>query len=163
MSSKAQFFSSDFFLSFVLFMLMFAGFYFAWEYSNELIAHSYALRNIETRGVQASDVLVRTKGSPENWDSSNVNSLGIASSENIINHTLLSRLSSVEYNTSKFLIGLQAFDYYLLVEDFNSQQIFSYGLFPSTTAKTVIPVTRYVLYQNETSKTPARMRLIIWG
>lgn len=162
MSAKAQFFSTDFFLSFVIFLLLFAGFYFAWNYSNNLISDSYNTRSMETRGVQASDVLIRTKGIPENWNSSNVVSIGIANSENVINKTLTLRLSTINYNISKALLGIQDFEYYLVIEDFNSSMIFTYGLNAPSSSKIILPITRYTLYDNESSKIPARMRLIIW-
>ena len=78
MSRKAQFFSTDLVFSFVLFVLFFSGYYFAWDYSENMISSAYETKKMETRSVQASDVLVRTSGSPENWDNANVVSLGIA-------------------------------------------------------------------------------------
>lgn len=165
MSNRSgQLFSYDFIISATIFMFFFSTFFFVWDYLNRQIAWQSELRDIQERAALLSDVLVRTAGYPENWTSANVESIGLATGEdNVIDPARLFALNATNYSAARDVMGLgQRYEMYLMLNDAANNTIFTYGRYPSS-PKAVVPINRYVLYDNSTSRPRAALRLVLWS
>lgn len=164
-NSKGQLFSYDFIISAVVFMFFFSTFFFVWDYLNRQIAWQSEFRDIQERASLLSDVLVRTAGYPENWTSTNVESIGLATTgeDNVIDPGRLFALNATNYSTARNAMGLgQRYGLHLQLNDTMNNTIFAYGQYPySPTA--VVLINRYVLYDNSTSRPRATLRLMLWS
>lgn len=162
-SNKGQLFSYDFIVSAVLFLFFFSTFFFVWDYLNRQVAWQSELRDIQERASLLSDVLVRTDGYPVNWTSANVETMGLAGEDGIIDQSRLSALNATNYSTARDVMGLgRRYELYLQLNDTANRTIFVYGQ-PVSSPKVAVPINRYVLYDNSTSRTRATLRLILWS
>jgi len=142
----------DFVASLVIFFLVLIPLLFVWNYVNLQNMEQRTFDEIETLALKISDSLIRTKGIPENWNSSNVNVIGLAEEENVLNATKVSEflyMGNSEYDLTKsILIG--KYDFFFSVTDLNGT---SYGTIGSKPAdRTIVPVERYCLYNERVVK-----------
>jgi hypothetical protein len=142
-NKKAQVWSMDFVASLVMFLLVLIPLLFVWNYMNIQNAEQRTFDEIETLALKVSDSLIRTKGIPENWNSSNVNVIGLTKVSEFI------YMGNNEYTLTKnILVG--TYDFFFSVTDLNGT---SYGTIGSKSAdKTIVPVERYCLYNERVVK-----------
>lgn len=159
-----QLFSYDFVISATVFLFFFSTFFFVWDYLNKQIAAQSELKDIQERAALLSDVLVRTGGYPKNWTPANVETIGLAmSEENVLDPGRLSALNATGYSTARDVMGLgQMYGLHLQLNDTQNNTIFTYGQYPAS-PKAVVPINRYVLYDNSTSRLRVTLRLILWS
>lgn len=166
MSNKSgQLFSYDFIISATVFLFFFSTFFFVWDYLNRQIAWQSEMNDIQERAALLSDVLVRTRGYPENWTAANVETIGLATTgeENVIDPGRLFALNATNYSTARNVMGLgQKYGVYIALNDTANNTIFTYGQYPSS-PNAVVPISRYVLYDNSTSRPRATLRLLLWS
>lgn len=103
-----------------------------------------------------SDFLVSTPGEPTDWNNNTVIALGLAGYDRNLSEKKLNNLSNLNYNYTKGLLKIDIFDYdySILITDLNKTAqgiVYSYGISPSPSAKTMIKIRRYVIFKNETS------------
>ncbi|RLI96216.1 MAG: hypothetical protein DRO99_04875 [Candidatus Aenigmatarchaeota archaeon] len=157
MHRKAQIWSTDFTASIVVFLSVVAVFIFAWGYISTEMQNSVVILNAERDALALSDSLIRISGEPDDWDAGNVEVIGLADEEHVLNSTKLVRFASIGYGKAKALMGIGDYGFHFSVLTPNGTSVFSTGLYPQN-ASVVVPVDRYVLYENR----PARARLILW-
>ncbi len=167
MSTKkaGQLFSYDFIISAMVFLFFFSTFFFVWDYLNRQIVWQSDINDMQGRAALLSDVLVRTSGYPANWTAANVETIGLAatSEENVIDPGRLAALNATDYATARNIMGLgQKYGVHLQLNDTSNNTIFTYGQYPSSPTA-VVPINRYVLYDNSTSRPRATLRLIVWS
>lgn len=152
LNRKGQVWSLDFVTSLVLFFLVLIPVFFIWNYINIQNMEQKTFDEIETLALIVSDSLIRTKGIPENWNSSNVNVIGLADEENVLNSTKVSNFLSMGNSayslTKNTLIG--KYDFFFSITDLNGTQYGTIGSKPAD--KTVVPVERYCLYDDRVVK-----------
>jgi hypothetical protein len=161
---KAQAWSMDFAASVVIFITALAIAIFALNYTLNQNQQTIEMNVMENAAMSASDALVRQPGIPEDWNSSSVVTLGLASQENILNESKLQNFLSMDNDTIKTLLGIGNYNFYFevrypngsLASLPNGEQI-GKGDQPSG-ASTIIPVERYVIYMEKI----ARLRLVLW-
>jgi hypothetical protein len=162
---KAQAWSMDFAASMVIFSTALLLILFAWNYTVQQNQEQVGFNFMENAAIAASDSLIRHGGTPEDWDQSNVVTVGLASSENVINDTKAESLMQINDTDFKRLLGIGNYEFYFEVRYANgtiastpSGQALQKGIYP-TEASTIIPVERHVLYMEKI----ARLRLIVWS
>lgn len=156
---KAQLWSTDFALSAVIFFLALGIMVFAWNYTTIQAQESLLVSDLENSAILVSDFLARDPGYPQDWNTSNVQVIGLASSENILNPGKIQSFLNMSYSKAKILLSIGDYEFHFEVLYMNSTLIngLSFGSQP-TNAEAVVPIERPVLYQGS----PARMKLIIW-
>jgi len=164
MSRKGQVWSMDFAASVVIFSTALAMLLFAWLYITSQSGQQTMFIEMESAAMSASDSLVRQPGVPENWNSSSVTTIGLASSENVLNETKVSYFLDLENGTIKSLLGVGNYDFYFEVRYANGTlaQLFdgawvAKGNYPEN-ASIVVPSERYVIYMEK----PAKMNFMLW-
>jgi len=133
---------------------------FVWDFTTNQINEQIDIREIESSAIHASDVLVRTPGYPSNWKHNDFISIGLAESENIINHSKVLELNQTDYDSLRTVLGLSDYEFYIRILDLDSNIIFEFGN-QSDSSSFVIPVRRYCIYDNGTRRL-AYFDLVVW-
>jgi len=119
---KGQLFSTDLFMSFFIFIIVFGVLMVFWSNALENQARDERLKDLELEVMRVSDLLVRTTGYPENWenlDSDNIRNIGLVSSDRHIDNAKLNAFLLLSYSESKIKLSVQRFDYYFRLVNAN--------------------------------------------
>jgi hypothetical protein len=149
---KGQVWSLDMITSIVIFLLVLIPLFFIWTYINMQNQQQIFFDEAENLALSVSDALIRTKGLPEYWDESDVNVIGLASEENVLNATKVSYLISMagsDYNRTRTLLT-GGYDFFFNLTDLNGTSYGTAGSKPMD--KMLIPVERYCLYNERIVK-----------
>jgi hypothetical protein len=140
---KAQIWSFDFAVSFVVFFMVLIPMLFLWNYVNTQQLNQRIVDDVEIKALAASDALVRTAGIPQDWNGTTVRSLGLADEENVLNSTKVGYLLSMDYATLKGMLT-GGYDFNLTFSDLNGTAYGGIGTSPAN--RTSVPVVRYAKY-----------------
>ncbi len=161
-SKKSQAWGIDLTIGFTIF---FAGVVLLYLYSVNSSSETEATEQLNYDGNIIAESLL-SAGSPDDWNSGNVNKIGIAYA-NIINETKLERfysLANSDYQKTKELFNTR-YDYLFSLSvnmTINSQvteQIGKPGASPENiNTKNLVKITRFVFYKNK----PSTMYLYVW-
>jgi len=161
---RAQVWSMDFAASIVIFSTALALLLFAWMYTINQSGQQTMFIQMESAAMSASDSLIRQPGVPENWNSSSVITIGLASIENVLNDTKVGYFLDMENSTIKSLLGVGNYDFYFEVRYANGTLAqlaggdwVAKGNYPEN-ASIVVPSERYVIYMEK----PAKMKFMLW-
>ncbi len=149
---KGQIWSLDFVTSIVVFMVAFIPLFFIWTYVNTQSQQQILFDQVETLTLSISDSLIRTKGFPEGWNTSNVNLMGLASEENVLNSTKVSyffAMGNSEYNRTKAILT-GGYDFFFNLTDINGTEHGTIG--NKQQNRMMVPVERYCLYNERITK-----------
>lgn len=120
---KGQIFIYDAVFALAIFLLLFISLLAVWQSSFDSINDSRKLEEMKTKAINASDLLVFTKGSPDNWHNislNDVNSVGLVSSARVIDSNKLNAFQSSEYASLKNKMNLPEYDFHLSLEQDNA-------------------------------------------
>ena len=149
---KAQVWSLDFIVSIVLFLSVLGPLFFVWSYVNTQSQQQIFFERTETLALSISDVLVRSMGFPEGWNENDVNVIGLASDDNVLNSTKVSYLFSMgnsDYNKTKAILT-GGYDFFLNLTDINGTVHGTIGAKESD--RTFVPIERYCIYNERITK-----------
>ncbi|MFA5246494.1 MAG: hypothetical protein WC408_01225 [Candidatus Micrarchaeia archaeon] len=105
---------------------------------------------LEYSAIAASDVLIKSSGTPSNWEDNitGLKMIGLASSPNVLSLNKLSNFSALDYSIQKTMIGIDL-EYYFYLEYANGTKIFSNGN-SSLSGSQITVIRRIALLGNET-------------
>jgi len=162
---KAQMWSMDFVVSVTMFFIAVIMILFAWDYTASENYEQITFNEMQSKGLIVSDVLVRTGGSPSDWNETAM-AIGLVSEENIIDEDRLRNfIFYMDYNDSKGIMGIRNYDYYFTMKNLDNEtmqldsQNIEKGNSPSTNVNMIVPVQRYVIFQEEIAK----IDFILWS
>lgn len=163
---KAQVWSFDFAASVIVFFMIMSVLFFVWQYTTIQNEDQMLFNDMENSALTITDTLIRTRGFPEYWNASNVEILGLASEENVLNETKLLMFVQMGYDDSKRILGVPAYQFYFQVLHLNGTQATANGTelvaglnpldYPNST--TVVPLERYILFDSKVAK----LRFMLW-
>jgi len=159
----SQIFSLDFASSASIFMIFFVIFLLAYSRLKDETDYSERMRNLMLSSNKVSDVLVGTKGFPEDWTNETVETIGLASEENVLSSGKIASLADIPYSNSKALLPIGNFEFFLNLSELSTgAPIFSYGIFPYNNSTSIVPARRLVLHSNGTGRTLAKLEVLVW-
>ena len=155
-NKKAQIVSLDLTIAIVLFSIIVIAIIVFFDLFLNRLQTNLIETEILNNAFAMSDFLVTTSGEPTMWSNTSVRVLGLADYDRVLSEAKLNNLSKLNYNYTKGLLKIDIFDYdySILITDLNKTSqgiVYSYGISPSPSAKTVIKIRRYVIFKNETS------------
>jgi len=168
-NNKGQLFSSDITIASVIFLVAIATAFFLWNSTTETINNAENLRNLEKRGSETIEQLIRTPGVPDDWNVFTVQVPGLATEDRIINETKalafinLLATNSTDYDQNKYILGLGNYDFFLNATYLDNSQVvidglpFAVGKKPTIT-KNSISLFRTTIFND----TIVRLNFIIW-
>lgn len=118
--AKGQINSIDFMFALFLFLFMVAWLLSIWTGNLGVALAEQAFGEMREKSFQIADVLVRTQGTPENWEELGVyetDAIGLAVKDRVVDAEKVSAFveaghSAADYNRTKEIFGIVPFDYY---------------------------------------------------
>ncbi len=149
---KGQVWSLDFITSVVAFLIVLIPLFFIWSYLNIQNQQQILFDEVETLTLSISDALVRTKGLPLDWNTTNVDMIGLASQENILNATKVSyflNMGNNDYNRTRAILT-GGYDFFFNLTDINGSSYGTIGSKPPN--RMTVPIERYCLQRQRIVK-----------
>ena len=152
MYRKGQLSSLDFIGSVVVFVLLLTGIIFFWNIYTLRFNAQLERDALTFQLVKISDLLVEHPGIPTHWNETNVEVIGLVSSDRKLHADKLSAFMNITYNKTKTLLNIDQYDFYFRIVDLNGAfikangQFIEKGAFPSTTEDSIITIRRIALY-----------------
>ena len=101
---------------------------------------------MEAKAIEVSELLVKTQGSPYNWenDTSSIAVIGLADQENVISHSKVVSFSSLSYDDAKNYLGISR-DFHISLVINNSTTVFTKG---NSTNTSSVSIRRPIIYNS---------------
>lgn len=140
--SKGQVISLDFIISILIVFIILAYINDAWNTTTETSRKYLTSESIKKNILITTDFLVNTPGYPDNWEKSpsNVNVIGLAKNDRIINQDKLDAFLVMDYDELKSKLNTGGWEFYFKLKTSDV----TYGLNP--TSDNVVFMRRIVLY-----------------
>ncbi|MCS7105931.1 MAG: hypothetical protein NZ942_01270 [Candidatus Aenigmarchaeota archaeon] len=169
---KAQVFTFDVFFSLIFFVSVFVIWLLITNQLVEQASYAYELNMLDKKLQRASDMLIRSKGIPEDWESNpnEAKAFGLVKdSEYILSkEKILQFLNMLNTNPDKTKnsLGFSGYNLYVRFANITGDDFdppYEGGNFPSE-QKIVVSINRYFLMDMEGSenKELAMMQMIVW-
>jgi len=138
MKDRGQVFSGELLIAYVVFTLVLIIVVYLWGNTVKDILESEDTYELEKRAVDVSEKLIRTSGSPETWNRTNVYSVGLVNDSRHLNEDkmldFVYLMSPTEYENScgggisnyecnKHLTGVGVYNFYFIMEYLNDSTV----------------------------------------
>lgn len=133
----------DLMMAFMLFLIAFSLLNSVWTKNYASALDSLSMSEMESKTLQALNVLLKTQGYPKNWNSSNVEIIGLAERKNSISETKLDAFTSMDYSTAKEKLKLGQYDFRFEFDAQGEENDVNFGLEPGS-EKNVVSLKRIV-------------------
>lgn len=154
---KAQIFTTDFFIAFFIFSILIIVAMVSWNNYYIKITEINDYDIMMNKAFQISDVLVKSQGYPLEWDSENVQIIGLASEDRELSLDKVNLFANLPLNKSKNIFKTQDSKFHFSIKNFDGEILKEYG-YNMTNAKKSVNVRRYLLYNDE----EAVMEFTLW-
>lgn len=131
---KAQFFSSEVVLVFLIFIMLFYVAVNLWNMKVSELNTNILLFDLELNSANIGELLATSSGQPINWTATTVEQFGLADEYNIINSVKLDNFFSLcetNYSFVQELLGIPEYDFYLVIEYMNGTVMRSFSNYTS--------------------------------
>lgn len=147
----------DFMFGLFIFLLIVAWLLGVWSNNLDVALEEHSFGDLREKGYQIMEVLVRTPGTPGNWENTAVagdaniydaNAIGLASKDRVIDEGKLQEFIYVadvahDYNRTKQIFGIVPYDYYF---ELRGDANYDTGR-PISGAPTAVSTERSVMYR----------------
>ncbi|MFC2162308.1 hypothetical protein ACFLRF_01385 [Candidatus Altiarchaeota archaeon] len=159
--SRGQIFSTDLLLALFIFSLITAIFFSTWQYNKNRLTFEQNLRRLEVIANTVSEILVKTPGSPVDWETdpnfNNLTSIGLAKLPRHIDPAKLSTLPQVPADQLKDVLGIEHNEVLIELKTIDGNTIRKIGTKPASEYS--VTVRRIVSYEGG----EAILRVTVWG
>lgn len=101
---------------------------------------------IRLKAAQAVNSIIKIRGFPKDWDSENVQLIGLAKRANVLSEEKLAEFAAMEYGQARDLLLLGNYDFNLSIEAFDQANNLSIGM-PLDGNSTIVSLNRTVKYK----------------
>lgn len=147
-SKKSQIAVTDLFIALFMATIIIIIIMFAWNRYTIILNEESDYRELEIIAFQTADLLVKSNGEPQNWENSplNVEVIGLATEDRNLSLEKVDAFVNLSYNFTLRSLGLELYDFYFQLKDFNGTRLAEQGKTPENF---VVNIQRLVLYENE--------------
>ena len=158
---KGQAAVTDLFIAISVFIILITIMTLTWNLYNLRLQNRFDYDDMMTKAFQVSDVLIKSKGNPVDWetDPNSTIVIGLSSNDRIISKTKVETFTDEDlFNESKLkdILKVNQFNYYFVLRHLNGTLIHTRGLFPS--GNLAINLARLVLYDD----IPVFLEFAVW-
>ncbi len=148
---KAQMAITDLFIALFAFTILIVIVVFVWNRYVLILGENSDYEEMKIVAFQTADLLVKSKGWPDNWEENpdGVEVIGLAGSDRNISAAKVSALiNNVSYSNASRSLGVAYYNFSLQINHINGTKLEGYGpsSFPN---RSVINIQRLVHYENE--------------
>lgn len=139
----------DFMFGLFIFIIILGYLTAVWTLNLSTIENNYVFDDMQRLAFQTTDLLIKSEGAPGNWeeiaDINDVNVIGLAESDRVINEQKLNRFKNLgaEYEKVKEILQIANYDFYFELQGIDDVNA---GLAPMAEAQKVV-VRRVVNYK----------------
>ena len=143
--------SLDFVFASLIFMIILGYSIVAYSNSIEQIKSDISKNKIESEVFSISQILVKSPGTPANWEDNPgaVVVIGLAGSENILSLEKVDAFDSLSINETKDILGINH-DFYIQIESIDGDKFFSKGTELANSSS--VSIERVVYYNQSICK-----------
>lgn len=154
MFKKGQIQSLDLFVSASVFIILIITLVLVWDNFSKKLDSKVNYEDLSEKAIKVTDILVETRGVPDKWEnnSNNANVTGLVSNDRVLSNNKVSAFIDMDYNNTKKIFNIEAYDFYFRVIDSKGSIInitggeaVEVGRKPSLTSKKAITIQRIVL------------------
>jgi hypothetical protein len=160
-SRRGQLFSCDLIAAVALFTIALGTIVLAWDFGKVRMGEAGFSRELERKAYMVSDQLVKTPGSPLNWESDpgspNITGIGLAQEDRVLSEAKVASLSRVDARLLREALGLGASRCYIALRTVEGAYAGRAGEEPAGGFSA--SATRIVSYLNRT----AYLEVTVWG
>lgn len=111
---------------------------------------------LQDKAFMLTEILL-SNGIPADWNSENVQSIGLSTHDKHITEKRFDELKEISYEQAKGLFGLSGMDFYIRILEANDDFLGEYGN-ETETAKDIVSLRRIIFYENQA----AQLEIRIW-
>ncbi len=155
MNKKAQLAMIDLMVAMGISLIMIAAIVISWNNIMNEINEKKGLDDIHIKLLQVSDVLISSYGTPSSWekDVNNIESLGLATSDRVLNTAKLTAASSLSTSTITSLLQLQTYKLTVdIIKNSDSTLLYQIKSTNDSPSGTIIVLNRLAILENEVVK-----------
>lgn len=149
-NKKSQIFTIDLMVAMFIFIVLLTAIMLMWNRYIVIANNQIEYNEAQIMAYQVSDLFVKTKGKPSNWEENSSNALiiGLASSDRIISTAKVNAFLNISYNNSKKILNIPYYDFSFQINDLLGNNLTN---FYGNTAEGdfIISLKRYIFYENE--------------
>ncbi|MBN2014242.1 MAG: hypothetical protein JW778_03590 [Candidatus Altiarchaeota archaeon] len=154
MHKKAQISNFDLVIAAGIFLFILFVMIGTWGEMTNKINHFEDRRSTYYKGLDITEMLVKTPGNPPNWEQldtlnpSTVYAVGFSSQPNVLDKDKLERFDTFEYEQMRDLLGLSREDFHLLIHDVKGADEIPLYSFGNSINRSHIRVDRYAILED---------------
>ena len=149
-NKKSQVAVTDMFIALFISTILIIVIVFAWNRYTVILGDNVEYTEMQIIAFQVSDLLVKTKGEPEDWENSpdNVDVIGLTSSDRELSKEKVNAFINLSYSITSKSLGTELYSHYFQLKSINGTKLAEHGAgFPRN--RSVVNVQRIVRYENE--------------
>ncbi len=157
---KGQVESVDLFIAVGGFLLLSASLLYFWNIYNIRLNEEIENEKMQLNAFHITDLITKTPGLPSSWEKEpeDVEVIGLAASDRVISSEKVDAFISLDYNSTKDLFNINAYDYTLRIKDLGGTTLKEAGINQSSQDVKKFMVFRYVMYNDQ----KALLEFAIW-
>ena len=165
--NKGQVISTEFLFAILILLTLFVLGMYLWNLTSARINENLIKNNLVTNAIEISDNLLRSQGSPTDWEENVTNvasiGLGVISKSNKLDRDKILSLTNISYNQIKDSLGIKSFEFYFRISNLSGSTIqidgkgVETGVKPNVTSD-IVNARRIAILGNEF----VYMDVIIW-
>jgi len=164
--NKGQVLAGDFFLSMAIFLVILGISMMMFNYVSAQVRSNQEEDFMHIVAITTADLLIKTPGLPDDWNETNIKSLGLVSNE-LLNQSKVVRLVNMSYDTAKDGMKISQYEILVTFNDINGTVLnlsgmnMSFGIDPIIESQ-VVKIQRSTLIDNGTNRIPTVINLVLW-
>ena len=143
---KGQLFSIDAIAALVIFLVIFVFLISLWNLYSIKLNQNVASEELHLLAFQTTDLLLKTKGMPENWElaEGNISVIGLNAYPGVLNKNKVDVFLAMDYDLAKTYFNLERFEFSFKILNLNDNVIDSLGLDSDEEAEEIVSVVSFV-------------------
>jgi hypothetical protein len=155
MRRRGQVVGFDLMIAVAIFMLISIFLVFTWVEYNHKIDQRVEYNDMIATGLQTTNILVKSPGYPWNWNTTDVEFIGLVDEDRQISQAKLDQFLNMSYADLRNKLKTGPYDFYFNLEKTDGENV-TLGLTPS--GERQFRLERYVKHGNE----KAKLQLTLW-
>jgi len=148
LNSKGQVSSYDVLVAIIIFLMMFIVLKQIPMNNLTEAIDDFSYNEMRLYSQQAMDSMLKTNGYPTNWAAGDVEIIGLAQKQNILDEEKVTEFLLLDYGDARNMLALGKYDFNFLVDSVDDSKDFSFGVNIQEN-KEVIVIERVVYYGGE--------------
>ena len=155
MGKRGQLTTIDFIGSVAIFIIILIGIIGYWNTADLRFNANREQEELASKAIKITDVFVESQGTPTNWNETNVEVIGLVSSDRKLDSTKLTSFKNMTYDEVRNTLKIKSYDFYFKIVDINGATIIvdgrtmETGAIPNIEKKAITKIRRIALWGSQ--------------